>query len=108
MDETVARAELPSLDIEITHRRLPDEGAEFLAISLRAAPSFAAAARLLEAHGPMTMWPWWLALAPYAAWTRMMRAAWAPWLPAGAARPDARRLPGRAEERGRLKGPRDA
>ena len=81
MDETIARAELPNLDIEIMHRRLPDEQAEYLAISLRATPSFGAVARVLEAGGPPT-WPW-LAMAPFAVWTRMMQAAWAPWLAVG-------------------------
>src|SRR5690606_32411681 len=40
MDETRATAQLPSLDVEILHRRLPEEQAEQLAISLKATPSF--------------------------------------------------------------------
>jgi hypothetical protein len=38
MDETGAIARLSYLDVEIRHRRLPEEQAEQLAISLRATP----------------------------------------------------------------------
>ncbi|HET6522753.1 MAG TPA: hypothetical protein VFG47_23455 [Geminicoccaceae bacterium] len=92
MDETTARAELPNLDIEIRHRRLPEEHAEYLSISLRATPSFGAVARHLEARNPMLAWA---AVTPLAPWAQLVRAAWAPWLAAwsgllpGTARPDA-------------------
>ena len=56
MDETRAVARLPHLDVEIVHRRLADQEAEQLAISLRATPSFDAFQRHLEAHAPF--WPW--------------------------------------------------
>jgi hypothetical protein len=91
MDETTARAELPNLDIEIRHRRLPEEHAEYLSISLRATPSFGAITRHLEARNPMLAW---LAVTPLAPWAQLMRAAWAPWLVAwsgllpGVARPE--------------------
>jgi hypothetical protein len=47
MDETGAIARLSYLDVEIRHRRLPEEQAEQLAISLRATPSFEEFARFL-------------------------------------------------------------
>ena len=46
MDETKAVARLPNLDIELRHRRVPEEAAEYLSISLRAVPSF----RAMEDH----------------------------------------------------------
>jgi hypothetical protein len=47
MDETGAIARPSYLDVEIRHRRLPEEQAEQLAISLRATPSFEEFARFL-------------------------------------------------------------
>ena len=79
MDETRAVARLPHLDIEIVHRRLPEQQAEQLAISLRASPSFDAFERHLEAQTPF--WPW-LALNPFLLWQRMLLQAWRPWLEA--------------------------
>jgi hypothetical protein len=80
MDETTARAELPHLEIEIRHRRLPEEHAEYLSISLRAMPSFGAVGRHLEARNPALAW---LAVTtPFNPWARLMRTAWAPWLAA--------------------------
>ena len=87
MDETRARAALPNLDIEVTHRRLPDEGAEYLSVSLRATPSFDAVGRFLEAHNPVWPWPWLALMTPptpfFAPWLQLTQAAWAPWLAAG-------------------------
>ncbi len=77
MDETRVTARLPHLDVEIVHRRLPEEQAEQLAISLRASPSFAACARYLDAQA--MFWPW-LAANPLVAWQRLVEAAWSPWL----------------------------
>jgi hypothetical protein len=61
MDETKAVASLPNLDIEIHHRRVPEEAAEYLSVSLRATPSFRAMADHLDAHAmqlfnPMVFW----------------------------------------------------
>lgn len=81
MDETRAIARLPHLEIEIRHRRLPEEQAEQLAISLRATPSFAAFAAFLERQAP---WPW-LALQPWLLSARLVQASWQPWLAALAA-----------------------
>ena len=88
MDETRAVAHLPNLDIEILHRRLPDEDAEQLLISLRAQPSFQALAGWLEAPGPASAW---FALNPFLAWQQAALALWAPWLKAAS-----RTLPGTA------------
>lgn len=77
MDETRAIARLPHLDIEIVHRRLPEEQAEQLAISLKASPSFDAFGRYLDAQA--ALWPW-FGVYPLLAWQRLLRAAWQPWL----------------------------
>jgi hypothetical protein len=87
MDETRAVARLPHLDLEIVHRRLPEQQAEQLAISLRASPSFDAFERHLEAQTPF--WPW-LALNPFLVWQRMLQQAWRPWLEALPPAPGAR------------------
>lgn len=78
MDETRAIARLPHLDVEIWHRRLPEEQAEQLAIGLRATPSFADFAKILERQAP---WPW-LALQPWLVWGQIAQAVWQPWLAA--------------------------
>jgi hypothetical protein len=67
MDATRATARLPGLDIEIVHRRAVEHDAEQIAIYLRAAPSFEAFGRALEAANPFGFWA---------------QAAWQPWLAA--------------------------
>jgi len=67
-DETRATARLPNLDIEILHRRPWQGNEEQLVVMLRAVPSFEAFGRLLEASSPLLVW------------TRMMQAAWSPWV----------------------------
>jgi hypothetical protein len=67
-DETRATARLPNLDIEILHRRPWEGDEEQLVVMLRAVPSFEAFGRLLEASNPLLVW------------TRMMQAAWSPWV----------------------------
>ena len=89
MDETKAVARLPNLDIEIHHRRAPDEAAEYLSISLRATPSFRAMTDHLDAHTIQLF-------NPLAFWLTAFQAArefWAPFLPA------ARYLPAPPEEK---------
>ena len=76
MDETRAVARLPRLDVEITHRRLLEEDAEQLQITVQAAPSFRAVGELLRQDA---MLPW-LALGPMLAWQQAFQAFWAPWL----------------------------
>ena len=67
-DETRARGRLPNLDIEILHRRPWEGNEEHLMVTLRAVPSFEAFGRLLEVSNPLLVW------------TRMMEAAWSPWV----------------------------
>src|SRR5215211_5562133 len=67
-DETRATARLPNLDIEILHRRPWEGNEEQIVVMLRAVPSFEAFGRLLEASNPLLVW------------TRMMQAAWSPWV----------------------------
>ena len=67
-DETRARARLPNLDIEILHRRPWEGNEEQLVVMLRAVPSFEAVGRWLEVSNPLLVW------------TRMMEAAWSPWV----------------------------
>jgi hypothetical protein len=77
MEETTALARLPNLDIEIRHRRMPEEGGESLSISLRATPSFRAMGDYLDAYGPQLF-------NPFAFWLTAFQAAqtfWAPFLP---------------------------
>jgi hypothetical protein len=71
-EETRALALLPGLAVEVVHRRPAGEGLETLTLTLRAAPSFEQIGRMLEAGNPL--------LLPILAWTRIMQAAWAPWL----------------------------
>lgn len=78
MDETRAVAELPHLNIEITHRRAPAADAEELLISLRAAPSFDAVADYLRSPAVLP----WLAMTPFLIWQQAMQQALMPWLPA--------------------------
>ena len=77
MDETKAVARLPNLDIEIRHRRAPEEAAEYLSISLRATPSFRVMTGHLDAHAVQLF-------DPLAFWLTAVQAAqafWAPFLP---------------------------
>lgn len=93
MTETRAVAKLPNLDIEILHRRLPDEEGEQLAISLKAYPWFDAFARFYGTSGPFGPW---LALNPMLAWPALLQAMYAPWwaalprIESGAERPPGR------------------
>jgi hypothetical protein len=66
-DETKASARLPHLDIAIVHRRARDGGAEQLAISLQATPSFEAFAQFLDAANPFRIW------------LDLVRMMWLPW-----------------------------
>ena len=97
MDETRATARLPHLDIEIRHRRLAEEQAEHLAISLRATPSFEAFAEFLEWQAA---WPG-LTLQPWLWFGRMVQASWQPWLAASSALLGAAPQPTPGEDRAR-------
>jgi hypothetical protein len=67
-DETRATARLPNLDIEFLHRRPWEGNEEQLVVMLRAVPSFEAVGRWLEVSNPLLVW------------TRMLEAAWSPWV----------------------------
>lgn len=67
-DEMRAVARLPGLDIDILHRRSEGGDAEEMLIRVRAMPSFDAALGAFDAANPFLMW------------SRMLQAAWAPWL----------------------------
>jgi hypothetical protein len=69
MDEIRATARLPHLNVEIVHRRLPEQQMEQLAISLSARPSFHAFARFMDAQA--LFWPW-FALNPLVIWQRLL------------------------------------
>jgi hypothetical protein len=88
MDETRAIARLPHSEIEIRHRRLPEEQAEQLAINLSATPLFEAFAQFLERQAP---WPW-LALQPWLAVAQMVQVTSQPWFAASSARAPGRRV----------------
>ncbi|GEM_PF-1214602 len=78
MDETKAIARLTGLDIKVTRRKPAHEVAEYLTVSVRADPSFAAVGdammpAALSAFGmaPIMWWHGWLALT---------QLAWSSWL----------------------------
>jgi hypothetical protein len=67
-DSGTRAAHLPGLDIEIMHRRAVEGDAEQILINLRAAPSFEAFGRALEAANPSAFW------------AQAVQLAWLPWL----------------------------
>jgi hypothetical protein len=67
IDATGATARLPSLDIEIVHRRSTGGDAEQISITLQTVPSFEAFGRFIESANP------------FAFWARAMQMAWLPW-----------------------------
>jgi hypothetical protein len=67
-NETKAVAHLPSVDIEILHRRPWQGNEELLTITLRAVPSFDTFLRTVEAANPLLFW------------IRAVETAWAPWM----------------------------
>jgi hypothetical protein len=83
IDETRAIAKLPGLDVEIRHGRAVGEDVEFLAISLRAAPSFAAMGEYLRSLDGAFFNPF----LPWLPAVQLARAFWAPWLGAAALPP---------------------
>jgi hypothetical protein len=75
--ETKLTAHLPTVDVEITRRKLPERNAESVTIHITAVPSLEAAARwfvqpdLFTLASPLSM---------FSMWSMWMR-AWQPWLP---------------------------
>jgi hypothetical protein len=79
MDETRASANLPYLDVELRHARDAEGEAEWLSLTLRATPSFAAFERQLQGAaglGPL------MALNPFVWWWQASELAMRPWLQA--------------------------
>ncbi|SIT44969.1 conserved hypothetical protein [Paraburkholderia piptadeniae] len=80
--ETKLTAHLPTVDVEITRRKLPDLGAESIAIHITAVPTVEAAAQwflqpsLFSLMSPL-MSP--MSMSPMSMWAMWMR-AWQPWL----------------------------
>lgn len=72
-DTTWATARLPSLEIEIIHRRSPAADAEQISINLRALPSFEAFGRFIQTANPFVFW------------AQAAQTAWFPWLGAASA-----------------------
>jgi hypothetical protein len=73
-DETRAVAQLPHVDIEIRRKQAPDGNAEYLAISVRASPDFAAAAAFFDPFrlaDPTRLLATWAAFNPWLAWMRL-------------------------------------
>ena len=68
VDETRAVARLPHLDIEIRHRKVPEEGEELLSVTLRGKPDLDAAAAMLDPFRLFSVWaafnPWLLMFQP--------------------------------------------
>jgi hypothetical protein len=87
MDETRATAKLPGLDIELRRRVDTQEGADYVSISLRAAPSLEAFGAALQ---PMALNPFMLSLTLWQSWFAVTQAFWRPFLPAASGPP---RLP---------------
>lgn len=89
MEETKITAKLSNLDVEITRRDLPEENAETITLRMTAVPSFEAFAGFLMRPGSLQLVPFgtawmspWMDLwsSPLLSWTRLVQAAWAPWL----------------------------
>jgi hypothetical protein len=89
-DETRITGRLPSLDIDIRHRR--DDVSEQVSITLVAMPSLEAFARLLDEGNPFLVWA---SFNPWALWMQAAERFWLPMLRAlpGATSPETRGTP---------------
>lgn len=67
-DATTATAQLPNVDIEIVHRRAPDNRSEQILISMQAVPSFEAFGGFLRGGAN-----------PFSLWAESARLAWLFW-----------------------------
>jgi len=91
MQEASITAHLPTIDIELMRRRVPEQDAELITVQIRATPSFEAMERWLAQYPSLPFgnaFQW---------WTDAMRAAWQPWL---AINPALALLLPRGDERG--------
>ena len=76
MDETRAVANLPNFEIEIRHRKDPEEQAEYLSVTLKATPDLDTAVAWFD---PMRLMQAWRAFNPWlAAWPMPWRLALPP------------------------------
>lgn len=75
MEQTAVIANLPNLEIRVIHRDLPHEGAEAIAIQLKAKPSFEALANSMAVNMPPLPW-----MMPLQMWAALAGKAWEPWL----------------------------
>ncbi|WER45477.1 hypothetical protein CupriaWKF_14385 [Cupriavidus sp. WKF15] len=74
MPEASITAHLPTMDIELMRRSLPEQDADLIAVLVRATPAFAAIEHWLAQSPPLPfedVLQW---------WADMVRAAWQPWL----------------------------
>ena len=84
LDETIARARLPNLDIDIVHRRSRTGEMEALSITLQATPSFKRLGHVLDAASPLQFWAS-IAESMWMPWLKLLDAACS--MPALASRP---------------------
>jgi hypothetical protein len=75
--ETKLTAHLPTVDVEITRRKLPERDAESVTIHITAVPSVEAAAQWFAHPGLFTLAS---PLPMFSMWSMWLR-AWQPWLP---------------------------
>src|SRR5437868_12226852 len=74
MPEASITAHLPTIDIELMRRRVPEQDAELITVQIRAAPSFEAMERWLAQYPSLQLGN------PFQWWIDATRAAWQPWL----------------------------
>jgi hypothetical protein len=74
MPEASITAHLPTIDIELMRRLVPEQNAELITVQIRATPSFEAMERWLAQSSAFPLG------APLQWWTDIVRAAWQPWL----------------------------
>jgi hypothetical protein len=74
MPEASITAHLPTVDIELMRRHVPEQNAELITVQIRATPSFEAMERWLSQYPVLPTGN------PFQWWTDLMRAAWQPWL----------------------------
>jgi hypothetical protein len=72
VDETRAVARLPHLEIEIRHRKAPEEGAEYLMLQMKAVPDLDRAMAFFDPFRLLAAWaslnPWLSPMGPLALW----------------------------------------
>jgi hypothetical protein len=74
MPEASITAHLPTIDIELKRRSIPEQNAELITVQIRATPAFEAMERWVAQSSALPFGT------PLQWWTDMMLAAWQPWL----------------------------